>query len=314
MRLKALLILVISIITPPAFAQFNNVAESDVAELQELRQKVIDAKSPIASGKAYKKLFLRLGQNGLNDLFDDTNTGIALQAAWHHKLVVAPRWGKEPQSGYGPGLLKSNDAQRFFGFLEGRTGLEIPDWWQTEGDFPNLQIETEHERKLGPDIGPGLKLEGSLHLPHYFEIEQIDRGLQLVAFKGRGEHERAFVLRQETFAEGLKIAGSRITSDCHVQVDKDQTVLSFANAFGDPSPLLCFDSKSGELRWAKKVWALGNMIGGATGQWPSRLQMNVTDKNVVVWGAGVFGRYVESFNKKTGKPSFRFSTNYWHQW
>ena len=115
----------------------------------KLRLDVINADSPQNAGMAFRKYFRAVSPNGhwlSYYLKHDLNTSISLQAEWQQRVVSRPAWTEtQPRNWH----LKPAYAQRFFGFLEGRTGLTIPDWWQGDGDFPG-NVESIAEEEIEP--------------------------------------------------------------------------------------------------------------------------------------------------------------------
>ncbi len=277
------------------------------AKQLELRQAVIEADSPQKAGQAFEKFFKSVAPQDtswLSILKTDTNISIALQAAWHQKIVATPNWSKSSERGW---FLTPNDAQRFFGFLEGRTGSTIPEWWQSESSFPDLRLlsdwEGEEFESLPKSCSPWeFRIESSI------TAEKVDDGIKLasdnssIIIPGK-------LLTQLDDKDGL--------DQCKIYFIEGRAFVAFFSDFGDPGPLICLDVKSNKVLWTSEMWALGKMEGGASGGWATRLELQSSkhrSNEIVIWGAGNFGNYVEAFDVETGKADFRFSTNYWHAW
>jgi len=81
---------------------------------------------------------------------------------------------------------------------------------------------------------------------------------------------------------------------------------------GSAFPLVCVELKSGQVCWEVDVWALGfDNVGDYAGAVYHVAELTLQGDSVVVWGDGVGGSYVESFDAGTGVNRFRFCTEYW---
>lgn len=202
--------------------------------------------------------------------------------------------------------MKPADAQRFFGFLEGRTGLTIPDWWQGDGDFPgNAESITEEEIEPMEPLPAG---KWQFKLCDGESAETVAGGVRFAD----GEHSAVV---KEDILESLRKGYD--LDNCKVSSGHEKISIYFYDELGSPGPLLLVDATTGKLEWQTEVWGLGTYIGGTSGAWPVRVDLDNSDSKagrVVVWGKANFGAYLEAFDFKTGKSLFRFSTNYWHAW
>ena len=284
------------------------------AKQQALRQEVIDADSPRKAGEAFEKYFKHVSPDNpiqLSALKTDENTNIALQAAWHLNLVSTPNWSKNATRRY---FLKSGDAQRFFGFLEGRTGLTIPEWWQTDSSFPDERSLTDSQHQDAIKPLPA-NYPWQFSLVSHVRFEKVNAGLKLET------NGLSIVVPGDLLTKFEEDAGFEGLHYCKVRGHGDAVFLAFFDTVGDSGPLVCIDAKKNEVRWTSKMWALGRPVDGLRGGCVTRIELEYDKrqpKNIIVWGASwnakVHGNYVEAFDIETGKTDFRFSTNYWHAW
>lgn len=294
-------------ITAISFAE--DAAEMEESEIAALRLAVVNAKSAQVAGKAFQKYFKRVSPawpHGLVTLQNDPNTTIALQAAFHHKIVLDPKWEKE-SGRLGPGHLKSTDAQRFFGFFEGRTKLTLPDWWQ-EGErrdeFPGIRLDerlSEEFKRIPKD----LNVSWQFSFPKDLKVEKAGNGLKLTS------GEDSVTLKKNLLDQMEKLASS---NQCQIHIVDGKVFFAFFDRLGTTNPLFCVDQATGICDWHSMIWALGKWNGGTSGPAPFRLELGFESDEVVIFGAGVFGNFAESFARKNGHARFRFSSNYWQMW
>lgn len=312
-RPPILWILVIGSVATMALAEDD--AEKERKKLQTLRQAVIEANSASDAGKAFRDYF---HQGGLSQLAEP-NTSIALQAAWHRRVVSNPLG--PPKSRPNPAVyLKYNDAQRFFGFLEGRTGLEIPRWWQHGEQFPDLRRFGFYDRKENDPDG-FVKLPEALNIPprwkfaveKFVEAEVAGDDLRLIERKDRS------VLLKQSLLKSLSDKYQLGILHCEVRFLDNSVYLTFFDPFGQSHPVVRIDGKTNQVDWIAEVWAFGMIPDNYINVGSARVEslfVTTSDQRekMVVWGRGEFGNFVEQFDAATGKADFRFSTNYWHQW
>jgi hypothetical protein len=279
----------------------------------ELRDRVIAAKTSHDSGRAFARYFKEVGRNGLDRLKNDADTGIALEAAWEQHAVVMPE-ELDPDrdvDSLPPRVLRAGDAQRFFGFLEGRTGLEIPEWWEGRRNFPPRLDNWErpiHEFEETDfslrDGGGKLKVIKSFYGPKSSAV-RVNEGLLL------SNGSRKLIVAADV-VEKWKNDAPVGTEFCDFYVGGERSYVAIYNEIGFEFPLFCIETKSGKLLWKVRVWGqrlpLGMLFTGSG--YHHEIELDVSDERVEVWGAGLFGSYVESFAAKTGAVRFRFSTEY----
>jgi len=109
---------------------------------------------------------------------------------------------------------------------------------------------------------------------------------------------------------------------CTVLLRRDISFVAFHADHPFSYPLYCITSSTGAVRWRAFVWgdSLGSKVekGGITlaireETGPPRnhdIYFSRTDKQVAVFGAGIWAPYVEAFDIKSGECAFRFSTEF----
>lgn len=136
-------------------------------EVQRLRQDVLSAKNSWQAGKAYHALFESGGKARLQNLVDDSDTGISLQAAW--RLTDAKH------------SFRTFAPKQFVEFLKRRTGVEVPVWWEAKVISESFDYDRERiEDALRPYIQlcPRLKYEhGTMIWELLHEYHKTDLGL-----------------------------------------------------------------------------------------------------------------------------------------
>ena len=287
-------------------------AEPEKLSDKVLRQRVIEAKSPSESGRAFARYFKEVGR-GSPTLKFDADISIALQAAWEEHAVILPdELEAEREEGDLPArVLRPGDAQRFFGFLEGRGGVEIPEWWEGRRDFPErmpLRYDEPYDFEETDFSLYGnkekLRMIKSSYGPKSSAVK-TDDGLVL----SRGEQKLTIV---NDVVEQLKKDARQSAKYCIVEFSKEKSCVAIYDDLGLRFPLYCIESKTGKLLWKAEIWGQREDAQMFTGGGSHHeVQLQVEEQQVAVWGAGLYGAYVECFDPKTGTAKFRFSTEYW---
>jgi len=258
--------------------------------VSELRQRILDAETSADGGKAFKDLVTRVQRNSLRRLVNDPDTGIALKATFElHKLKTADYQ-----------RMKPIHAQAFLDAFRERTGLIPPDWWARNLPEVNPWIDhtslSQATTKTVDDTviiafdNRELRIESSL----YAKMCE-----NYVTFTGLG-------------SEGY----FAVTVFARIETSRSFLAICEEN-FGSKFDLYCIDSQSGQILWQSKVWALGaDNLWAGSGSWSHAAQLTLSeDKNqIIVWGAGRGGSYVEAFDTSNGKNAFRFCSEYWYAW
>lgn len=227
---------------------------------QQSRQAILQAKDSRTAGKLYKRWFSQMTERDFERLRGNPSIGIALQAAWE-------TFGK-PSS-----RVTTPNPKRFLGFLEGRTGVQIPIHWESGLVYKSL--------KKHPKLLEAAEEDYSRRYPRLFSAGW--------------PADHSDVLTQAAIRTGGVIVKTRFTQ------------------FGDHYPIACNRPKADDCIWEATVWAVGeeNITFARTGAWSHDVELVATKEIVAIFGRASGELYVEGFNLKTGASLFRFSTNYW---
>jgi hypothetical protein len=247
------------------------------------------AENSQSAAEAFEELFTWVGREGLNELTEDENTSIALQAAWEtHKKAVKrdppirhrTEWGFDEKA-----------IREFLGVLAKRIEAEPPDWWQAtlvKGDvFP----ERHHAF-----IGLAERLPTRPEIIVQKDEVLVTTGRQSIRI-ARASYERAMSVPDVRTASAA-LWGAK------------QSFFACPTDRGYPFNAVCVDSKTGKQRWTASVWAARR--GFSSGP-PGRhlVEIRREGDTVIVYGCESHGMYAEGFDVETGKCRFRFCTCYW---
>ena len=311
MRLRTVAIFVLAALSTSFGSRLKSDEPEKLSE-RELREKVIEAKTFRDAGEAFARYFKEVGRRSLEVLKRDPDTTIALQAAWESLTVVMPEDLNSSRDAdtLPQRVLRDGDAQRFFGFLEGRTGLEIPNWWEGRRNFPSRdkgpdwQLTEFEETDVVLRKGSGkLKLIKPRFGTKKNSAELVDERLVLTIGSQKLTVGKEVV---ETWKKG-GLGGGQF--DVHVK--KERSYVAIYDDFGLAFPLYCIETDTGKLLWKGEVWGqrLAASIFTGVGYY-HEVELEVGDERIAVWGAGLYGSYLECFDAKTGAVKFRFSTEY----
>lgn len=93
--------------------------------LQADRARVLEADTPEDRAKAFQRLFIHAGRARLDELEDDPDIGIALQASWENHRTPLPGAGVKT-----PVTVDPAEIGTFFKEVAERTGARVPDSWK----------------------------------------------------------------------------------------------------------------------------------------------------------------------------------------
>lgn len=278
-------------------------------ELDALRAAIISAKNPREAAGALKACFGKADKERLEQLQNDPDIGIALQAAY--ELARKPG-GNLPSS-----------PQRFLGYFEGRTNVKVPIDWEVSlttdclhWKYPEL---LRAALKGYASIAPSVKRddEGGTYRT-LDKREKNDLGL----FTYGGTRIRA---EDKTLAVTVGRDTIRIPADLLARAKKENpfarsfkvligprlSIVALHDDAGDSFPLFCLDTRSGEEVWNAEAWGYGgDNVPLKTGVWFHTVSLVMTDKLVVLFEDGG-GCSVEAFELATGRQAYRFTTNFW---
>lgn len=164
---------------------------------------------------------------------------------------------------------------RFLGFLEGRTRLRVPKWWEYWLAFNYASSEAPRD---------------FLHLRH--------RATSPVAFKRNGD---AFVVYVSDGRETVVRVPEWPEHTEPVVETYNGNLFIVGIAIGGPCDVICCDAATGDRRWLASVWT--SEVAGE-----SVASLSVDLSGVTVFGAGGGGNYIEQFDLATGRCKLRFAT------
>jgi hypothetical protein len=290
--------------------------ESDLCQEQvrtRARSAVLSASSSDEAGRAYIRLMEGAGPSDLNELMDDASTAIALHARWK----LCKEVDAEDRGYY---------AHRFLGFIEGRFGMKAPLRFEVSIVSAHECTGEEIARKLiSSYIGKCDFLKMVDKKPCYYPIEYEKckefRDVRLPKGATIDRKDAGLELRMDGSSIILAVESvkeieqeQQVRKRCMFKRGKYQSYVAIHDQYGSRYLLVSMDPKSGKVLWKTKVWGLGSeSVSVKFGSFHHDVEIVETAKNVAVFGNGSGGCYVEVFDRKSGAPKCRFSTNYWSQ-
>jgi len=264
----------------------------------QLRQTVLKADSADKKASAYETLFKEMGRKSLPPMMRDDDPGIALQAAWEEQKHLAKR--ARPVIGRTEDVYDSASLKVFTQFVQTRTKCEIPSWWT--------------DAILDLDVEPGKMhcVRGLTKLPELVKGNGgglIEQGMTLSVKEGRLELTSG-VQRVMLPTSAFELTDVPATYAITADWNKESTAAAVYNSLaGSKYRLAVFTHSNEKPSWIAEVWAVNRLelLGVAT----HRAEVLLSGNVVCVFGAETHGVYIESFDRKTGKNLFRFSTCYW---
>lgn len=262
---------------------------SDEADLEKQIQKILAAEDAVDVSNGYQKLFRQIGHDGIRELKDHNNLGVALRAAWEVVRLTVPE--KEV-----PGIVVDGEAlERFLTFAKKRLPAPIPRWWQmalmsAEAHRRDNIYFRLHGAAKHVEVGAGL-----LGKPG---VEVTQRGRKLLVTVG----EDSVLVPKAVLEKG------RFKGYLAAAIEAKRAYLACYGSCHFGCPLYCVDRDSGKLTWTAQVWADGGLMNHS-GPHVHAVTIVPREKQVILFGAST-GLYVEAFNAETGGALYRFCTDY----
>jgi hypothetical protein len=94
-------------------------------DLQAERARLLESDTPDERAKAFQRFFIHVGRGRLEELEDDPDVGIALQASWENHRIPLPGAGVKT-----PVTVDPEEMGFFLKEVSERTGVKIPDSWK----------------------------------------------------------------------------------------------------------------------------------------------------------------------------------------
>jgi hypothetical protein len=269
---------------------------SPTEDVNTLVQQIATLKDPYRASKMYRRLFQKVGDEGIRLLQSHPQDGIAIQAAWEEVRLTVPE--KEPETAVRPDRHK---LDWFLGFLEGRARLKTPKWWS------EVLLDCRANRRDNIYfLQPGQPLYDKIGPDEHFVYGPLDTRLKF-------ERERAVLSvgkQSTTIPVDLlrKDDSGKVACDVSALTTASRCFLAIHEGVGYPYDLVCVERTTGKVLWKSK--AFGTWWYAASG--PHRFCVTVVEQHrrVIVFGSGVTGAHVEAFRSEDGANLFRFSTSY----
>jgi hypothetical protein len=298
-------------VAPPCFLDAGEEKDAGPAD-GPLRQAILRAKTSQEAGRAYRAFFRGLDRETLELQENDPDVGIALQAAWelHVERAIARK--------------RTPHAERFLGFLEGRTKLRVPLRWEVElvtdplVHAPDrMAVTLDDYLPLAPFLS---KKDGLYHEePERFDGTPLGPRVTAGTRLKKTEGEVAITVGDATVTMEEQLF-QQVKKEPRGEFDELRAVLGSKRSYvvwydpvGGPFPLICLDSHSGKLLWRAQSWGSGadNRLG-FSGPTRHDVYVSVVPGKVVLFGSTLGGScYLEAFSAETGSSLYRFSSNSW---
>jgi hypothetical protein len=311
MKAKFLKILYLSSLFVAIVDAHSARGQKAAEQRERLLATILDGHDPYQVGVAYRSLFQLVGTKGLEDLLDHKNPGVAIQAAWE---LCRERAGKDPRG----------NVQRFLGFVEGRTQLELPLRWEVQLVGAGLSPIPPHPPARTKALEPYLGVAPSVKRVTRFRVElepppfkESALGISFppdVAVKRENgkivftRGQASGFLSEAAFQTLHRLEPLR--GNCSVLIGPKHTYIILFDKVGGSYVLAQIDSESGTIRWRANGWALDTMHG--TGSWYHSPILVLTERQTAAFGAVSGGSYLEVYDRQSGRCSYRFATNLWY--
>jgi len=267
--------------------------QQDASQVAALRREILrdiaaneDRSREVAS--AYRKLFTRFGLAGLPALMEDSDTSIALQAAWefHRKVVRRPR----PIEYRTDWILDKEELKSFLRVVAKRLGSQPPNWWRVA--------------LLNADAFPGQHHAFFLlEKPPETAKARVERETVLIS-----EGTKSIRMAKSDFERAGRWPSLEAPPVAHF--GPDFSFVTRPTFRGYPFNLFAFDSATDAHLWTATVWAARRgMSTGNRGENP--VEIRRSGAIVLVYGCESHGLYLEGFDARTGACKFRFCSCYW---
>jgi hypothetical protein len=269
----------------------------------------------------YREKVLNADRSALFELQRSDDVGLALRAAW--ELVIREATEREPKDpDQGVEIAALSSAHHFAGFAEGRLRKSIPAWWSgaiLDGNF------WQHWSQQGDAFGfaPGASEKfneakwrvGPLpaNFYGYHPVKGSEDGLTM----GSGDFDWTKDVMTITLGDRrIQVPEQIVKATQPFNVIVFDTVSGSAvigtcnRQFAVPYPISRLRDDGGTALWTTQVLGgqrgfIGNMIGMS-----HFVEFVAKDGLLYVYGLTRNLAYVEAFEFESGRPRFRFSTEY----
>ena len=276
---------------------------------------VTSAKTALELSAAYASLLRGSDQDTLAELETSSATGLALQAAWEELAQSVPRSPASAIRSERSGSSRINRValSRFIGFVEGRLGVRVPNWWEEHLAIARVS-QWEEAGLLNVwvrDTGRYGYCEGLLtgNPEELAEIECCTAGD--ISSIEVSEKVLSVHVDQSKFhvsrPNGKKLYVFAKKCD-------NVTAVALVHSVYPSNTLYKIDLRNGTVLWQRKLWCDASPVirsGDLGFHWSEAVRK---DDAIIVFGLRSDVVYIEAFEVSTGMPVFRFSTTYgWPQ-
>jgi hypothetical protein len=269
------------------------------AKAKKLIVEIANASRPADAERGYVQLFRGANLSVLRRLKSVSSQGAALRIAWEE----LQRSGIKHQDDFVDTNPDPVAVARFLGFVEGRIGCSLPNWWEnsvrtsyyepTRKLWSNIEDFPYHDVDLSP--------KHKIWIPNNTTIKKDGDGVRIsvasdsVCFPASAVWPLLTSNRQTTVC---------ITDDCGL--------FAAYSHFGQSFPLVCINRKDGRKRWENIVWSCARRHQGGYSLPPicQHVDVHVEENQIYVFGGGYFGWFIEAFDLTTGRAFFRFASSY----
>jgi hypothetical protein len=268
-------------------AELRGEEQQYIAEMYANVSRFLTAKKSRDAGALSLQLFRTPFDVSVGVLSTHENPNIAIQAAWRrYSRMVRSR---DVYFGSRNASLDPRDVQRFLGFVEGRSHVLVPKWW--EHALANPEENLPHKKRLRDywlALDETVKKSDDSHVTLEINSEQIK-------------------VPARTF-ESLHLRSDKRLG---VQMDEKHLLMMPHRSDAGGVRIACVDLARSKEVWQADIWGLGD-LGGRTGHPLEHfMTMKISRKNIFVFGATRQGVYVEAFTLTDGAPLIRFATTNW---
>lgn len=238
-----------------------------------------------------RRLFHGADETKLRALRVGGNDTLAVRAAWERIRAGLPSEDLEDAC-----KIKEAALQRFIGFVEGRVGITVPDWW--EKAMMNARAYSRSNVFFEkPTLEKYKKTSGGFRAPKPIQVIGDDGSFTITDGVSLAILGKALCEYSEKHLNG-EIDAMFSDARCYIVVHANRC---------SPYRLFCTENKSGRIVFEKSVWASAQSghYSGVGWHWVDIL---VVKGRVWVFGVGDDGAYLESFDTRSGVSTFRFGT------
>lgn len=299
----------------------QSVAQEQAPNVRARCKEALSADSPSKKAYAYRRLFEDMPLATREKLSTDPRAEIALFAGWEDCLGQLERFDPPPGSEEAESRDQiTNDklyyrirpaaVRKFIARVSSHLEVEIPKWWGQDVANGRVFDGDFHFGGLMPAGAWGMDWVGSLTLvilPADLEVHRNGRVTRL----GRGcDSMNASALDIHDGCRGEQEPGS-----IALAFSRTDAFLFHGDQIGKCGYLRCINRETGRTKWKTRTWQ-----SYSTDEEPEDREdpgsyagydMRVGCRSVVLFGYTELGGSIEAFDKRTGKPLFRFSTSYW---